>query len=98
MLGVFIWVRLTHMTPTRPTRRPPRRQPSVFDHEALKLLMEDRGLSDAELAQLADVSESAIYKWRNGQRSPRPRHYARLVAALRVPPGYFFRRKKGVAA
>lgn len=70
----------------------------MFDHEALKLLMEDRGLSDAELAQLVDVSESAIYKWRNGQRAPQPRHYAQLVAALRVPPGYFFRRKKGVAA
>lgn len=45
----------------------------------LSSYMGERGLSDADMAALiCDCSASAVKKWRNGMRIPRPRFLARI--------------------
>lgn len=43
-----------------------------------------RGLTQRKLAELADVTQSAINNWENGARAPRWDELRRLAAALEV--------------
>ena len=52
----------------------------------LKELREDKGYSQRELAELADVSPTTIFRAEAGLRSPRGITARKLAAALGVEP------------
>lgn len=47
----------------------------------------ERGLSEAELGALVGLSEHAIRKYENGERTPSPERAAKIARALKTP-GY----------
>lgn len=70
-----MWVNVVHM------------RQLVFDKEGFKRAYEVRGLGIAELAERTGISESGLYKIRQGARSPKPSNYAAIIKALGLKPG-----------
>jgi Zn-dependent peptidase ImmA (M78 family)/DNA-binding XRE family transcriptional regulator len=60
-----------------------------FNPDSLKLARELRGLRKNELANLLEITPSAITQFENGQSRPHPQNIARLSMALKVPPMFF---------
>ena len=54
--------------------------------ERIRLYRENRGLSQMELAELIEVSNSRISNWEQGQNRPDADILARLCRALEVSP------------
>ena len=57
----------------------------MIDIEALKTVMETRGLTHAALAEKAGVSRPAITKLLNGRDEPRYSTIAGIIRALDLP-------------
>jgi transcriptional regulator with XRE-family HTH domain len=53
----------------------------AFIQSAATAIRQSSGLSLADIATALDVSASTIWRWENGDRSPRP-HHAREYAEL----------------
>ncbi|MGH3219438.1 MAG: helix-turn-helix domain-containing protein [Streptosporangiaceae bacterium] len=79
-------IRLVNMTDTRPTGHGDRWR-AIVDGQRLRELRLQRGLSQVELAQLAEVSPYTVSKLERQQTTAcRSRTLARLAAALGEPP------------
>ncbi len=57
---------------------------------ALRLLREDAGLSQAELARRADIGKSQLSKYESGKELPKLATLARLLEGLETEPLTFF--------
>lgn len=62
--------------------------------ENLKKIRIENGLSQQELAKKASVSQTAIYQWEKGLRTPKIDAIAKLADALNVPPVKLFMLKE----
>lgn len=58
--------------------------------ENLKRIRIENGLSQQELAKRAGVSQTAIYQWEKGSRTPKIDAIAKLADALNVQPVNLF--------
>lgn len=58
--------------------------------QRLRIIRSMRGLSQADLARILDVSHQQIQKYEAGANRMPVTHLARLAFALEVYPGYFF--------
>jgi transcriptional regulator with XRE-family HTH domain len=83
------------MTDTRPTGHGDR-WTAVVNGQRLRELRRQRGLSQVELAQLAEVSPNTVSKLERQQTTAcRSRTLARLAAALGEPPSAIFPQRGG---
>ena len=58
--------------------------------ENLKKIRSEKGISQQELAKKIGVSQTAIYQWEKGTRTPKIDAIAKLANALAVPPIQLF--------
>lgn len=58
--------------------------------ENLKRIRTERGISQQELAKKVGVSQTAIYQWEKGTRTPKVDAIAKLASVLDVPPVQLF--------
>lgn len=68
---------------------------SGFRPERLNQVLDARGMSQVQLATLADVSAGSISKWRNGLQEPTADALDKLARAVNVKPGWFLRPATG---
>jgi transcriptional regulator with XRE-family HTH domain len=60
--------------------------------DRFKKLLDDRGLSVRDLAEIGQWSPSTVQRWRSGQAMPRPGRQRRMLCNwLETTPGYLFR-------
>lgn len=64
----------------------------------LKEVREGSGLTQAQLAEFAGVSEQAVKNWESGRKFPAFERIPRLARLLGVPPGRFFPEEDGATA
>lgn len=60
----------------------------------LKRIRIEKGMSQQELAKEIGVSQTAIYQWEKGTRTPKIDAITKLVNALNVKPTEFFKEKR----
>lgn len=68
-----------------------RRGVSGFRPERLAQVLDARGISQVQLAAIAEVSPGSISKWRNGQQEPTTDALNKLARAVNVRPEWFLR-------
>lgn len=68
---------------------------SGFRPERLNQALDARGMSQVQLATLADVSAGSISKWRNGLQEPTADALDKLAKAVNVKPEWFLRAATG---
>lgn len=64
---------------------------SGFRPERLNQVLDARGVSQVQLATMADVSAGSISKWRSGQQEPTVEALEKLARAVNVRPDWFLR-------
>jgi len=64
----------------------------------LKEVRESSGLTQAQLAEFAGVSEQAVKNWESGRKFPAFERIPRLARLLGVAPGRFFPEEDGATA
>ena len=84
------------MTPT--DRRSVADIAAFFDGARLTLARQLAGLRKSDLAQLLDMSPTAVAAWESGAKRPTAVTVARLALSLGVDPGFFAMRPDDVAA
>ncbi len=57
--------------------------------KALKAVMEDRGLSRKQIAQVIGASQASISQWITGKAVPRPERQRFIAQRLGLPEDYF---------
>lgn len=68
---------------------------SGFRPERLSQVLDARGVSQIQLATMADVSAGSISKWRNGQQEPTAEALEKVARAVNVRPDWFLRSAAG---
>lgn len=53
--------------------------------ETLRKIRLERGLSQKRLAEMAGLSQAAIYQWEKGTREPKLQQLEKLASALNIP-------------
>ncbi len=53
--------------------------------KTIRQLREERGWSQQDLAQQADVSVSTVFNWERGRHEPRLAQFAQLAKLFKVP-------------
>jgi Zn-dependent peptidase ImmA (M78 family)/transcriptional regulator with XRE-family HTH domain len=71
---------------------------AFFDGARLTLARQLAGLRKSDLAQLLDMSPTAVAAWESGAKRPTAVTVARLALSLGVDPGFFAMRPDDVAA
>jgi Zn-dependent peptidase ImmA (M78 family)/transcriptional regulator with XRE-family HTH domain len=71
---------------------------AFFDGARLALARQLAGLRKSDLAQLLDMSPTAVAAWESGAKRPTAVTVARLALSLGVDPGFFAMRPDDVAA
>ena len=71
---------------------------AFFDGARLTLARQLAGLRKSDLAQLLDMSPTAVAAWESGAKRPTAVTVARLALSLSVDPGFFAMRPDDVAA
>jgi Zn-dependent peptidase ImmA (M78 family)/transcriptional regulator with XRE-family HTH domain len=71
---------------------------AFFDGARLTLARQLAGLRKSDLAQLLDMSPTAVAAWESGAKRPTAVNVARLALSLGVDPGFFAMRPDDVAA
>ena len=71
---------------------------AFFDGARLTLARQLAGLRKSDLAQLLDMSPTAVAAWESGAKRPTAVTVARLALSLGVDPGFFAMRADDVAA
>ena len=71
---------------------------AFFDGARLTLARQLAGLRKSDLAELLDMSPTAVAAWESGAKRPTAVTVARLALSLGVDPGFFAMRPDDVAA
>ena len=61
------------------------KQQSSFDYRDIRDFLKRTGMTEAELARLAGITQSYVNKIKNGTRRPSPEVAARLEAITGIP-------------
>lgn len=61
-----------------------------FDGHRIRQARKELGLSQSELARLADIGEQNIGRWERGHHRPELDSLARLADVLQKPVDYFY--------
>lgn len=69
-----------------------------FNHRTVRKIRKARGLSAAELAKAAKLTERTVNYIEKGYSDPRASSLARIASVLDVPIGTFFVQKEQEAA
>jgi len=62
--------------------------------QALRVLRDEKGMSRAEVAAKAGTSETNVFRWENGERTPDANNLYALANTYEVDPGSFFPSKR----